>query len=118
MKFHSREAFDADRENIELAVRLLISDAKRRKRFQIATVYDRAHSELVAEVLGINSGPVVAYSARVGGVMANRTGAGSITFHDRQLRDYRMVVPLTGDDGQTVTVMTRSNTPMFCGWPT
>ena len=80
MRFRSRETFDANRDEIELAVQLLIANSKRRNRFQVARVYERNSDELLAEVLMTGFGPVVAYSAVVGGVMANWTGSGSESF--------------------------------------
>ncbi|HWF69017.1 MAG TPA: hypothetical protein VG187_05535, partial [Mycobacterium sp.] len=66
----SWKTFDENRERIEVAVQLLIADPKRRKRFQLAEVFETSSSEQLAEVLSTNFGPVVVYSTQVG-TMAN-----------------------------------------------
>lgn len=106
----TRQMFDEHRDEIDRAVTLVTKDPKRRKLFQIATVYNRQSSELLAEVLLTHYGLVVAYAARTGGVMANISpGGGGLALHDRQLRDFRWIAPLTGVDGQTITTMSRGN---------
>jgi hypothetical protein len=92
-------------------VKLLLADSKRRRRFQLATVYEKRTNELLAEVLDTGFGPVVVYSAPVGGVLANpkqRTVGQGVPLHFRQHRTSR-VAPLTGEPGQVLAVMSRTN---------
>jgi hypothetical protein len=114
MEYMSREVFHQHRDEITAAVRLLLADPRRRKRFQLATVYEKKRrNELLAEVLSTGFGPVVAYSAGVG-TMANRAAQGGpgkgVPLHVRQHRQNRIIAPLTGEDGQIISVMSRSNT--------
>jgi hypothetical protein len=68
MEYMSREVFHRHRDEITAAVRLLLADPKRRKRFQFATVYEKnRRNELLAEVLSTGldrSSPIRPMSAR------------------------------------------------------
>ena len=112
MDYMSREVFGQHRDEITAAVKLLLADPKRRKRSQLATVHEKRSHELLAEVLKTSLGLVVAYSAGVG-TMANWTPRGQgqgVPLHLRQHRQNRAIAPLTGEDSQVVSVMSRSNT--------
>ena len=110
--FMSWDVFDRDGTEIETAVRLLLLDPKRRRRFQLGAVYEKRTTELLAEVLSTSFGPVVVYWAQVG-AWANskpRPSGVGVPLHMRQHRKSRPVAPLTGEADQLFRVMSRSNT--------
>lgn len=103
----SRETFEQHGDEIHTAVRLLLADSKRRKRFQLATVHERSSKELLAEVLDTSFGPVVVYSTGI--AATSRATSNLPMIGTRQYRGNRAISPLTGDAGQTFDVVSRSN---------
>lgn len=59
----SPDYFESNEAAIRTAVHLLRVNAKRRKRFQLATVYEKRSGELLVEVFATSFGPVVVYAA-------------------------------------------------------
>lgn len=99
----SSETFDQNSDEIVAAVRLIVADSKRRRKFQLAIVYESHTNELLAEVLSTSFGPVVVYSTAIGAHSRNTVMVGS-----RQYRRNRPIAALTGED-QIFDVMSRSN---------
>jgi hypothetical protein len=102
MELMSREVFDQNGDAIGAAVRLLLDNPKRRRQFQLATVYEKRTNELLVEVLFTGFGPVVVYSTRI--MRSGKSGFGGV----RQYRKSRPIAPLTGKDDQVFYVMSRS----------
>jgi hypothetical protein len=100
----TREMFDQNAEEICTAVRFLLANPKRRKKFQLATVYEKRTNELLAEVLSTVFGPVVVYVTAIGAHSRNTVMVGS-----RQHRRGRPIGPFTGEPHQIFDVMSRSN---------
>ena len=103
----SREVFEQHRDEIDTAVKLLLTNPKLRKKFQLALVYEKRTSELLAEVLFTSFGPVVVYPIGVGATGHNT--AMLPTIGTRQYRGHRVVSPLTGDVHRYFDVVSRSN---------
>jgi hypothetical protein len=89
----SWETFDQNSDEIVAAVRLIVADSKRRRKFQLAAVYERRTNELLVEVFQTGFGPVVVYSVAYGHP-ANQPG---VPFHTRQARNGRPIARLSGD---------------------
>jgi hypothetical protein len=94
LDFMRWETFDQNSDEIVAAVRLIVADSKRRRKFQLAAIYERHTNELLAEVFSTGFGPVVVYSVAYG-QPANRFGGAP--FHTRQARDGRPIARLSGD---------------------
>ena len=108
----SWDTFDHNGAQIETAVRLLLVDPKRRRKRQLAAVYENRTHELLAEVLSTSFGPVVVYFSQVG-AWANdkpRAPGKGVPLYLRQRRTSRPVAPLTGEADQLFRMMSRSNT--------
>jgi hypothetical protein len=103
MKPMSRETFEQHGDEIVTAVRLILADSKRRRRFQLATVHEKASNELLVEALWTLLGPVVVYST--GHVQPSRN---SVWVRPRQDRGGGSIAPLTGAADQTFNVVSRS----------
>jgi hypothetical protein len=97
LDFMSWETFDQNSDEIVAAVRLLVADSKRRRRFQLVTVYEKRTGEpgeLLIEVLATSFGPVIVYSVAYGRPANQGSG---VPFHTRQARDGRHIARLSGD---------------------